>query len=589
MLEVCGYLQLGDLNLRDERELLKLKNCGRKTVRELRELLRRAAAGEFSPENSEDLTTCLHLVIHAIDAGIVGAPLRNRKIFDQRLVGKDGYPRTLEDVGIDFHMTRERVRQIVKKMMEQIRQAGGPRLARALEIVARECEQRVCPLTPAVCRHWLGERVTNLERDPEFYVRVLDVMAPEIPAWASGPTREGADHQVIEPIIAELETWLQQHAGKPAAQEALESLRAQTRFHDLSAGTFLTALRRARQIKVDFPEPERATIRLRRLRITDFAKAVLTGSTEPLTPEEIVDRARKKFGADAIVVTARSAGNSLTAEQGFYLLGPRALGLRQHFRATDAVLTELRDEFAKLLENENRPLSTIEAIDAARIDVPAIVNSYELAQVLREDTRFIDLGRRLFALTDWGIQERQHIKDLLPKVFAEARHALTVEQALKRLTRLRSASPSGLSNILRHHPEIQAFGFGYYGLKRWGDVETEVMLRDRAVIERAVRRFEYPITFGALCELLRVDPTSARGKLVWKTSTGSKKLCRAPDRFGPDTLLLHKTVSFELALSTIMRALGRPVPAYELQWELAANTGALRANRTRKDRGEAYP
>ncbi len=554
----CGCKILGDLDRRDERELLGVKNCGRKTIRELRDLLRRSAAGEFSPESGGNLVTCLRQLISAVDAGLCGASTRNREIFEERLGGNEGDPRTLEDVGTEFKMTRERVRQIVKKMAGQVRQAGGPRLARALETVARECEQRVCPLTPEVCEHWLGDAAASLERNPGFYVRVLDIMAPDIPAWAPGSTREGADDPEIEAVTAAIETWLRQGGGQPSAAEALAALNAQRRFRNLRAGTLLAAIRRARRIIVDFPEPERAMLRLRRLRIADFARSVLSESSEPLTPEDIVARAKEKFGADAIVVTGRSAANSLTPDQGFYLLHPRALGLRSHFRATESTMPVLRNRFEQLLRAENRPLSTIEAIDHARIEAPAGVNSYELAQILREDARFIDLGRHLFALTEWGIQEREYIKDLLPRVFAEAGRVLTIEQALGRLTRLRSASPTGLSDIVRRHPKIRAFGFGYFGLKEWSNLETEVILRDRAAVESAVRRSEFPVTFSALCDLFTVDSASARGELLWKTCAGSEKLRRAPDRLGPDTLLLHKTVSVELALSAVMSRFGPP-------------------------------
>ncbi len=578
VLQAFGFQTLGELDRRDERDLLGVRNCGRATIRELRELLRRGAAGDFSPESSGDLMTCLLQVARGIDAGLQVASARNRKIFEQRLAGDEGNPRTLEDVSADFAMTRERVRQIVKKMMIQVRQAGGPPLARALETVSRECEQRVCPLTPALCSHWLGEAAASLQRDPGFYVRVLDVMAPAIPAWVPGSTREGADDLEIEAVITALEKWLRQSSSQPSASEALAFLQTQTRLKNLSAGTLLAALRRARKIIVDFPEPERATLRLRRLRIGDFALPVLSDSTEPLTPEVIIARAKERFGIDAIVVSERSAGNSLITDQGFFLLGPRAFGLKKHFRAPERKQSALRTEFEKILSGKGRPVSTIEAIDAGLIEVPAGVNSYELAQILREDVRFIDLGRHLFALTAWGIQEREYIKDLLPRVFAEAGHALTVEQALERLTRLRSVSATGLSNIVRTHPGIRAFGFGYYGLQEWGSRETEVILRNRSVIERTVRRSELPTSFSALCQLFGVDPADEHGALLWKTCARSEKLRRAPDEFSPDTLILHKAISLELALSAVMRALARPFPAYELQWELTAKYGEIFAH-----------
>ena len=92
------------------------------------------------------------------------------------------------------------------------------------------------------------------------------------------------------------------------------------------------------------------------------------------------------------------------------------------------------------------------------------------------------------------------------------------EEALDRLKRLRSASAAGLSKIVQRHPEIRAFGFGYFGLNAWGNAETEVILRDRSASERAVRRSEFPISFSALCDLFSVDPADVRAGVLWKAA-----------------------------------------------------------------------
>lgn len=578
VLEACGVKNLGALDHRDERELLAVQNCGRKTIRELRELVRRASEDEFLAGDTGEIADCLREIARAIDVGLSHTAARNRTILVQRLSGNAGDLRTLEDVGAEFKMTRERVRQIVKKTVAEMRQAGGPRLARALEGVARECEQRVSPLTPELFGRWSGEGAPTREHAPEFYLRILDTMAPAIPAWPPGSTSEGANDPAIEGINESVEYLLRLSGENPSLKEALGRLQKRPGFRKVNVGAFLTALRRARHVIVDFVEPERPKLRLRRLRIADFARSILAESSEPLPPEEIVERARVKFGTEAIIVTGRSAANSLTPEQGFYLLGPRALGNRSHFHAPESRWRKIRDAFEKLLHIENRPVSTIEAIDTVRIEVPAGVNSYELAQILREDERFADLGRHLFGLAEWGIQEREHVKDLLPRVFVEAGHALTVAQLLERLTRLRSVSPTGVSSIVRHHPEIRAFGFGYFGLKNWNDKETEVILRDRNAIHSAVRQSKWAISFAQLCDLFDILPGTARAELLWRTCAGSGKLRRSPDKCSPDTVLLHKAVSLELAVAAIMRELARPAPAYELQWEVAAKFGAIFAH-----------
>jgi hypothetical protein len=238
----------------------------------------------------------------------------------------------------------------------------------------------------------------------------------------------------------------------------------------------------------------------------------------------------------------------------------------------------LCNEFEKLLKLENRPLSTIEASDRQLIKGFEQIDSYEIAQILREDNRFTDLGRRLFALTEWGVQEREHIKDLLPRVFAKANRPLTAEQTLERLSRLRSVSPYSISNILQKHSEIRSFGFGYFGLKNWDGLHKEVILRDRGAIERAVRRATPPLSFATLCDNLGIPADGAQAGILWKTCAGSSKLRRAPEKQSPETLLLHKSVSLEQSLATVARAKQHPSPAYELQWDLNAKFGGIFAH-----------
>jgi len=87
---------------------------------------------------------------------------------------------------------------------------------------------------------------------------------------------------------------------------------------------------------------------------------------------------------------------------------------------------------------------------------------------------------------------------LKTEIFAKANRALTAEQTLERLSRLRSVSPYSISNILQKHSEIRSFGFGYFGLKNWDGLHKEVILRDRGAIERAVRRATPPLSFATL-------------------------------------------------------------------------------------------
>jgi hypothetical protein len=254
--------------------------------------------------------------------------------------------------------------------------------------------------------------------------------------------------------------------------------------------------------------------------------------------------------------------------------------LRRHLKLPQSMHGKLRTDTRSLLAKENRPISTTEIVNERRFPWTEEVNAYELAQILREDTRFVDLGRFLFALAEWGIEEREYVKDLLPKILAEVGRPMRASQILERLQRLRSTSPTLLSGMLRKHPLVRNFGFGHYGLHSWNGSAKAAMVSDRTMIERIIRRSEPPLTFGYLCELLNVAYNDEVAAKLWETCAALREVVRSPDECTPGTLLLHKNCSLERALVATSGAINRPLPLYEIQWELNARFGPLFAQRS---------
>ena len=573
-----GFTTVGDLDGYELRDLWRAQNCGKKTIFELKELLRRAEAGEFTPVPSTSSSDPLTTVIRFVRAGMRGVNERNREIVRQRLFGRNGEPQILEDVGERFGMTRERVRQIVKGAFQKVKSAGGPVLARALEALANEHNGSVVPVTAPLVAERLSTTNESSEWPELFYVHVIDRIAPFIPVWGPDGGREALGELEFGEINSALEEWLRSQGAHPTAKEAFEHLRTKSKFDRLAVAAFFSALRRSRNIIVDFPRADEPRLRLRRLRLFDIVLPVLLSSTEPLTPEKIIQQARSRFSADAIMLSERTAENALAAHPEVFRLGPRSFGLRQHFVSSPADWPRLRDQFIQLLRKENRPISTIEICDKHSIALPSGINSYELAEILREDPRLIDLGRRLFALTKWGVEEREHVKDLLPRILAQADRPLTLSEIYQRLTKLRSAALPGLSNVLFNHPKITRFGFEHYGLRAWGNSRNAFVVNKRSIVERVVRRADPPITFGELCGIFRIPIKGSAARVLWRTCAGSRKLRRAPDRQGADTLLMHRAVSLEQALASIARTLARPAQAYELEWEVSSKFGELFGN-----------
>jgi hypothetical protein len=135
-----------------------------------------------------------------------------------------------------------------------------------------------------------------------------------------------------------------------------------------------------------------------------------------------------------------------------------------------------------------------------------------------------------------------------------------------------------LSNILRQHPKIVRLEFEHYGLRAWGDSRNEFFIGKRSIVEKVIRRMDPPITFAELCGIFRIPVEGPSAARLWKSCAGSGRLRRAPDRRVGDTLVMHKAVSLEQAVASLMRTLARPARAYELEWELRAKFGGLFAN-----------
>ncbi len=576
VLGIRGVEKLGDLRGVNIVDLLETKNCGRKCILELRELLKRADAGEFTAPPTNNFSEAVCIIIRSIDAGINKLDLRDRKIVEERFLGDRGEPRTLEDVGQKWGLTRERVRQIVKSVCDKVRRTGGPLLARAIEALARDLQTRVIPLTAPFLQHEISGIPTD--HTPPFYLCVLSYIAPTVAAWAPGIAHDETRDSVLEPLQREVEKWLRLTGEHPTAQAAFQHISAQPGLSWVSAAEFLRSLRRFKSIIVDFPEPDQPRLRLRRLRLYDVVLPVLGESSKPLTPEEIVEDGRSRFGADAVMLSVRSAENALAAHPDVFRLGPRSFGLLKHFESAESERPRLRDQFAALLKKEKRSISTIEVCDKASIPIPVGVSSYELAEILRADSRFIDLGRRLFGLAAWGIEERQHIKDLLPKILSQADRPLTLSEIHEQLTKFRSASPNGLANMMSRHPKIVRLGFQHYGLRSWGDSRNAFFVAKRSIVERAIRRTDPPIKFGELCDVFKIPVEGMAADMLWKSCAGSERLRRAPDSRGANTLLMHKAVTLEQALASIARTIGRPMPAYELEWELRERFDGLFPN-----------
>jgi len=170
--------RLGDLKGVSLSELKIIKNCGKSTISEIVNLIEKAVAGEFNTITDVNIVLSPSDLASFLDTLISEFSAREVEILNLRLSGEKDKTPTLEDVAAKFSVSRERIRQVVKKITVQLRKAGSRRLNAYLQYIEKTCREMDCPLTPKLFEQWLGEKAQLLRFSPGFYSRLLCELNP---------------------------------------------------------------------------------------------------------------------------------------------------------------------------------------------------------------------------------------------------------------------------------------------------------------------------------------------------------------------------------------------------------------------------
>ena len=178
-----GARTLGDLKGRSPSELLQYKNCGRRTLSELQQLIERAISGEFDETHIEDSTAAAELLT-LLDQGMAKLLRRRENQFLLARIGGEDLPcLTFEEIGRRCALTRQRVHQVVAKALDTLRKSWGPRVPRLLEMIKRRCLSMGCPLTPALLEQWIGESSRDFRLSRKAQVRLIAALDKNTVRW----------------------------------------------------------------------------------------------------------------------------------------------------------------------------------------------------------------------------------------------------------------------------------------------------------------------------------------------------------------------------------------------------------------------
>lgn len=262
VLQSLGVRYLGELDGFPIDQLFHVRNCGPITVGEILDLLRRAGAGDFYI-SSDTLQRCTpNELLMEIDEMVCRLQPRDQEILKRRFGGNGQPPATLLEIGTPLRITRERVRQIVRKHVKKFARHRGPRTRAFLDKISSTCHENVIPLTAPLLRKWAAGRWT-LRLQPEFYVRTIAQLRPDIPAWPEGQQYRPTEDESLTKISRALQAWLQKCGGSRPLREALQGVRATPGCKRTTVGEFLLMLKISRVLRVDFKEPHRPEVCLK--------------------------------------------------------------------------------------------------------------------------------------------------------------------------------------------------------------------------------------------------------------------------------------------------------------------------------------
>ena len=555
--------QLGEFHGRIPSDLLAYKNCGRTTVKEMQVLILRAAAGEFDHVGYDDAHAPSEL-LGLLDGALQKLPSQARDLVLDRLGGRGKPPQTLEQIGQRQGVTRERIRQIEAKMAVRLRKTWGPRIPRLLQCLKERCLSLVSPLTPELLTKWLGNDGDNFVLSRPTHVRLIGLLDEGFPCWPDGHDGAGGNDDHTHRFGHDLVQQVADAGGRLPIADAFSRLRHQ----GMDAADFLKRLRRVRRLAIEFSDPEHPIARLKRVTASYLATQIIGESSEPLTADDVHRRAIERFGTDMVMCEARSLANVLGDAAGVYLLGPGLFGTKKHFQIPPSGWPRVQNEFALLLERENRQISAHEVVSSGLISGLHGIRPHEVASVVREDSRIKDLGYLLFSLAKWGVEERQLIRDLIPEILSKEGRILTAQQLGDKMRRLRSVSPFSIANFAARCPGVRHFGHGFFGLFKWGEDKRIILLLDRTAVENAVRRAELPCRFASLCESLGISPEAPLAVQLWETCEAIPAIVKYPNVRGAGTRLFHESCRLERAMAAALRSLGCAAAPYEVQWAL---------------------
>ncbi len=452
-----GIAELGELKSLGAQKFVAFKNIGSTTVRAVRKAISNLEGSPGEPTNmaeviaSESATVPptideLWQDILAATSSTDSRKTRSLKIILDRFGLLGSAPRTLEEIGRDLGVTRERIRQIESSVLRRLHQPSRRAFSRSTRIVARQTKQNRVAMVSEVFR---VERDGLLHPDgmSHLVARVsgeYDVIGGK---WMV--PRGGLPTRISRPLIDGIADLPADISWTTATSYVRSRLNRAGLSDEVAVGLLAAALGdRARTLTKS--DGTIVGIRHRTIDLGEASYLVLQEAGKPLTLRALGSQVLSRYGKWSPSRMEQKVGTAIQNDDRFVQIGSGTYDLEQRFPISSERRVEILDSAYELLKSLRRPTDTAFILKRIRqqLYMPPDLNRYCLYSLIRRDPRFRPLRRLHVGLSEWSEKPEAPFAETLLTTLEEAGSPLTEHQIYRQLSALRAPHFYGVSQAL---------------------------------------------------------------------------------------------------------------------------------------------
>ncbi|MFB6306675.1 MAG: DNA-directed RNA polymerase subunit alpha C-terminal domain-containing protein [Flavobacteriales bacterium] len=438
-----------DLKNLNESQLLQINNFGEKSLEKLQNYLQ-----DVRKKPSQITKPLFSKIIDTLESNSE----RNVEILRERIIEK----RTLEEIGDNFNITRQRVEQIESDFKKEVKNRFSKQLSKVRGLIKEQALKKLHPLGNEEVRGLFGEKIWDSDNSLDNQLKILTALFPGTEYFLS--ISEGTQTEEIEStedkILSELKFCVEPIRPKRFYEKKLSN-------STVSKEQFIKVIDTSRRIKINYQNGE-FTIRPKKIQHKHWIKKLLRDSEKPLTEDELINKYNSLYSElYGEIDTDRVMGNAENWD-GVFLLSSHTYGLEKHFEIPPSKRNEYLDFIYQKIKREEEPgfmLNARYTSEWISEEFGEEVNGYEMSVHLRKDERFEYLGRMIYTLSEWEVDDRQELDEIILQAFEEKGQPLHRKEILEYIRKMRSVKSYTLQGVIEGSEEIYKYENGFFGTK----------------------------------------------------------------------------------------------------------------------------